>query len=84
MNKSYVTPKELIENDLMLLTDIDKLFMFNLSTVDVGSGYTITLKGTTYFLKKVFESGGKTRVMEYYPYFQLHRINVDTIVEPAL
>lgn len=80
----YVTPKYLIERNLMTLFNVkdDSGFIFSLSTTNKDSGVTLTLRGITYYLVDVSEMGGDTKFLNFYPYFSLKF--VDTIVEPAL
>ena len=74
--KSYITPKELLEKNLMSIfnTDRDSYYVFNLSDVDVGSGYTLVQKNITYYLTSVSNVDDDSKLLNFYPYFALNRI----------
>ena len=74
--KSYITPKELLDKHLMSIsnTNNDSYYIFCLSTVDVGSGYTLVQKNITYYLTEVSEVSSDVKFLNFYPYFQLNRI----------
>ena len=73
--KSYITPKELLDKHLMSIsnTNNDSYYIFCLSTVDVGSGYTLVQKGVTYYLTEVSEVGD-AKFLNFYPYWSLKRV----------
>ena len=75
--KSYITPKELLEKNLMSIfnTDKDSYYVFNLSNVDYGTGYTLSLKGITYYLTSVSNVDDDSKLLNFYPYFALNRVN---------
>lgn len=74
--KSYITPKELLDKHLMSISNTkdDSYYIFCLSTVDVGSGYTLVQKGVTYYLTEVSEVSSDAKFLNFYPYWSLKRV----------